>query len=146
MGITFKEIKSEVEHLEEADLSQQGQVDPKIYMSQFLSRLFAARNAAHFAHWMTTSYAQHIALQTFYETILSLADTLAESFIGRYGKFEGFPNVKESATDPLIVVGNLTKWIDANRSALTENSEIQNQIDEIVTLCNQTAYRLRELR
>lgn len=146
MAITFKEIVQDIDQLEEADLQQGQQVDPKLYMSQFLARLFAARNAAHFAHWMTPSYAQHKAIGSFYEDIILLADSLAESFMGRYGKFEGFPTVKESATDPLIIVGNLTKWIDANRAMLTENSEIQNQIDEILSLCNQTAYRIRELR
>lgn len=87
-----------------------------------------------------------LALNTFYDEIIGLADSFAEGFIGRYGKFESFPNVKESATDGLVIVGNLTKWIDANRAVISDFSEIQNEIDTIVNLCNSTAYKLRELR
>ena len=120
--------------------------DPKAKAAEFFARCRAASTAAHFAHLMTPSYAQHVALNTFYDEIVTLADAFAETFIGRYGKFDAFPNVKESATDGLIIVGNLTKWIDANRAVITEFSEIQNEIDNVVNLCNSTAYKLRELK
>ena len=108
--------------------------------------LRAASTAAHFAHLLTPSYAQHIALNTFYDDIIDVADAFAEGFIGRFGKFDAFPNVKESSTDGLTIVGNLTKWIDANRGVIAENPEIQNDIDAILSLCNSTAYKLRELK
>lgn len=128
---------------------QQQAADPNIGKAkavELFARARAAATAMHFFHLITPSYAQHIAAQTFYEEIVGLVDAFSETFIGRYGKFEVFPNIKESATDGLQIVGNLTKWIDANRLSISDLSEIQNEIDNIVNLCNSTAYKLRELK
>lgn len=140
MGITFKEITTELE--EQVQDPNSG----KAKAAELIARCRAASSAMHFFHLSTPSYAAHVASQGFYEDIIGLVDTFAESFIGRYGKFEAFPNVKESAIDGLMIVGNLTKWIDANREMISELSEIQNDLDEILSLCNSTAYKLRELK
>lgn len=138
--ITFREIKEElVEDVQDPNLA-------KAKGAELFARCRAASTAAHFAHLMTPSYAAHIALNAFYDGIIPLADALAESLIGRYGRFEAFPNVKEGSTDGLQIVGNLTKWIDANRALISDLSEIQNDIDAILSLCNSTAYKLRELK
>lgn len=128
---------------------QQQVADPNVGKAkavEFFARVRAAATAMHFFHLITPSYAQHVASQTFYDEIIDLVDTFCETFIGRYGKFEVMPNVKEPATDGLQIVGNLTKWVDANRMAISDLSEIQNEIDNIVNLCNSTAYKLRELK
>lgn len=138
--ITFREIHEE--------LSEEVQ-DPssaKAKCAELVARCRAASTAAHYAHLMTPSYAAHVALNGFYEGVIPLVDAVAESFIGRYGRFEAFPNVKESSTDGLQIVGNLTKWIDSNRALISDYSEIQNDIDSILSLCNSTAYKLRELK
>lgn len=143
--ITFKEIVTEDEIDEQ--VPQQGQqIDPRIKGAELIARCFSARNAAHIAHFLTPSFSQHKALQEFYEGIIPLADSFAEGLIGRVGKFEAFPNVKESSTDPLTIIGNLTKFIDANRQYLSEFSEIQNDVDSILSLLNSVAYKLRELK
>lgn len=138
--ITFREIQEEIqEDIQDPNLS-------KTKAAELFSRCRAASSAAHFAHLMTPSYAQHVALKTFYEDIVGLVDAFAEGYIGKYGKFEVFPNVREASFDGLTVVGNLTKWLDANRAIISEFSEIQNDIDAILSLCNSTAYKLRELK
>lgn len=134
--ITYKEINEQI-----GDAN-----NPKSKGAELFARCRAAATAAHFSHLLTPSYAAHVALNTFYVDIITLADAFAESYIGRYGKFEAFPNVKESSTDGLVVMGNLTKWIDSNRESISDLSEIQNDIDTIVSLCNSTAYKLRELK
>lgn len=151
---TYTEIfKEDVEQassfLEEAAVpnqQMQAQIDPKAKCAELISRAFAARNAMHFFHLKTPLYSAHIAAQGFYEGIIPLIDSFAEGVIGRLGKFEVFPNIKESTDDGLAIVGNMVKWIDTNRAMLTEFSEVQNIIDEIISLCNSTAYKLRELR
>ena len=143
--ITFKEIVAE-EELDEQMPPQGQQVDPRIKGAELIARCFAARNAAHFAHFLTPSYSAHKALKKFYEGIVDLADSVAEGLIGRVGRFDSFPNVRESSPEGIVIVGNLTKWIDANRQYMSEFSEIQNDIDEILSLCNKTAYLLRELK
>ena len=140
MGITFKEIVQEI------DEEIQDPMSAKAKGAELFARCRAASTAAHFAHLLTSSYSQHMALNTFYDDIIPLADAFAESFIGRFGKFESFPNIKETSTEGLQIIGNLTKWIDANRESISDLSEIQNDIDTIVSLCNSTAYKLRELK
>jgi hypothetical protein len=138
--ITFREIQEEIAE----DVQDPG--SPKAKGAELFARCRAASTAAHYAHLMTSSYAAHMALNAFYDGIIPLADAVAESMIGRYGRFEAFPNVKESSTDGLQIIGNLTKWIDANRALISDLSEIQNDIDTILSLCNSTAYKLRELK
>lgn len=103
--------------------------------------------AMHIFHLATSSYAAHIASNEFYTGIIDLVDKFAEAFIGRYGKFEGMPNVKLPQNfDGLQLAVNLMQWIDVNRANITDDSEIQNIIDEIVGLCSSTTYKLRELK
>lgn len=39
-------------------------------IEQLVSKVFAARNAAHLAHWSTGSYAQHVVLGDFYDGVI----------------------------------------------------------------------------
>jgi hypothetical protein len=106
-----------------------------------------AATAMHIFHLATSSYAAHMASNTFYDGIIPLVDKFAEAFIGRYGKFESMPNVKiPQNNDGLAIVANLLQWIDTNRQNITDDSEIQNIIDEISDLCTSTIYKLRELK
>lgn len=140
---TYTEINEELQ----SNVGQKAsEADPKMKSAEFISRCFAARNAMHIFHLKTPLYSAHKAAQGFYEGIIPLIDSFAESVMGRMGKFDQFPNVKESSDDGLQIIGNLTKWVDANRMNLPQFSEIQNITDEIVSLCNSTAYLLRELR
>ena len=82
---------------------------------------------------------------SFYEDIIPIIDEFLESFMGRYGIPDAFPPVTEKNYDPLTILGNLTKWIDVNRAAFP-NSELQNIIDEMLTLINRTGYKVRELK
>ena len=147
--ITFREIKEELsEELSDNFIAEQA---PDMNLvkakgAELVARVFAARNAAHYAHLLTSSYAQHIALGGFYDGVIPIADSFAENLMGRFGRFEGFPNVKESSNDPLQIMGNLTKWVDSNRMAFEGISELQNIIDELLSLTNSTAYKIRELK
>jgi hypothetical protein len=46
--------------------------------AELIARCFAARTAAHIAHLQTTSYAQHVALDEFYNAIVGLANMVDE--------------------------------------------------------------------
>ena len=122
--IKFIEIQEEFEDdldyemLEEAPQQEGQQVDPmmiKTKGAEFFCRVKQASNAAHMAHLVTSSYATHMALKDFYEDLIPLADTFAESIMGRLGKFEAFPPCSEKSLDGLQIVGNLTKWIEGTR-------------------------------
>lgn len=114
---------------------------------ELVVRCFQARTEAHLAHLVTGSYAEHKALNDFYDGIVDLADSYAECAQGRYGlmKFAAIrPKVGEMGK-PLSTPTELRTWIDENRKQCGDASELQNIIDEIVSLCDSTIYKLRFL-
>lgn len=105
---------------------------------------FIVRNSAtlsHYKHLTTNSFAQHSALGSFYEDIIGLLDSFMESYIGRCGKLELINPVSD-----FLDVYQLRDWVNENRQFLANTSELQNIIDEIVSLCNSTIYKLDNLR
>lgn len=116
---------------------------------ELVTRCFQARTDAHIAHLLTKSYAAHKALNEFYDDIIDLADSFAESAQGRYGLLS-YPQIMPRHKDvnyskPESIPKGLRAWIDANRDSCTDDSELQNIIDEIVGLCNSTIYKLEFL-
>lgn len=112
--------------------------------SEFIGKLFSCRDVIHLAHLRTQSYAQHIALNNYYDSLLDLIDTLAESYQGIYGLLTiSIPEIKSE--DPLTYITQVYKWIDSSRSIFKE-SFIQNIIDEIQLLNAQTLYKLKNLK
>jgi hypothetical protein len=115
--------------------------------SELVARCFMARTEAHIAHLTTSSYAEHKALDEFYNGIVEVADSFAEACMGRYGmlKFQTIrPKVGDSAK-PISIPSELRTWIDENRTSCGEAKELQNLIDEILHLCDSTIYKLRFL-
>ena len=55
----------------------------KADIQQFIGLLFASRDYAHKAHLNTDSFAEHMALNGFYDGIVDLSDGLAEAWMGR---------------------------------------------------------------
>ena len=112
---------------------------------QLVMTLFHARTAAHVLHLGTKSYAEHKALNEFYDAIVDLADSIAEAYQGIYGLLE-FP--KESYKQPAEAVqflASLRTWVGGNRAGVCDDSEIQNMIDEVQGLIDSTLYKLRFL-
>ena len=116
-------------------------------ISQFISTLLAARNQAHVFHWQTTSYAAHKALNKFYDEILELTDDLVESYQGRYGIIRGYtsPNSFKEDDQAVPYFEALSKYVETARKTITQDSFIQNEIDEIVKLIESTKYKLKYL-
>lgn len=115
--------------------------------AELIARCFQARTEAHFAHLMTNSYAEHKALNDFYDEIVGLADSYAEVAQGRYGILK-YPVQSPKVGDrskPVSIPTELRAWVDANRKECGEASELQNLIDEVLSLCDSTVYKLRFL-
>ena len=116
---------------------------------QFVGHLFTARNVAHSTHLNTRSFSKHMALNTFYDEIVELADRFAEAYMGRTRKLIG--------TIPLMPVekaGSIIEFlvwsldvIEKNRYDVVskDDTALQNIIDEIVALYLSTLYKLEEL-
>lgn len=89
-------------------------------------------------HWSSRSYAQHMALGDFYGELPGLLDPVVEAFQGKYGLIPG------PKDDPVSFLQDLSSYIKANRD-FCEDSEIQNDIDAIASLCDSTMYKLKFL-
>lgn len=114
--------------------------------AQLVMRCFNARTQAHVLHLSTKSYAEHMALGAFYGEIGDLADGFAEAFQGLRGELLKVPAISLKAQAAIPMLDELDEWIDENRGSICDMSNIQNEIDSIVTLIQSTRYKLKFLK
>jgi DNA-binding ferritin-like protein len=112
----------------------------------FLATMLHSATNTHFFHWSTDSYSKHKALAKYYDSIIDLTDTFAESYMGKYGKFTSFPSVYHQPKDPIRYMESLQSFVKEARQDLPQDSELQNIIDEISDLINSTTYKLKFLK
>jgi hypothetical protein len=121
-------------------------------MTDFLSMLLHSRTQAHVFHLRVSpkGLAPHLALQSYYDSIIPLIDELAEGYQGMAGLVE-FKPVKgldnNASIDNIIsYFETLLKFIQSERkSEEISASWIQNEIDNIEKLIYQTLYKLKNL-
>lgn len=117
-------------------------------MANFVSTLFASRTQAHIFHLQTPSFAAHKALNEYYDEIVDLVDGIIESYQGRYGILRGYKSESIWMEDEGSVVKYfeaLCMYVEKNRNVLPQDSYIQNQVDEVVSLIESTKYKLKFL-
>lgn len=117
-------------------------------MGELVMRCFHARTAAHVLHLGSHSYAQHKALETFYENIIDIVDTLAEVTQGDDMALLTLSLPYKPYSDPMVLMNDLGDWIDNNREDCCdrEDTYLQNIIDELMALIRQTQYKLKFLK
>lgn len=116
--------------------------------ADFVGMLFLGRDVAHSVHLNTRSYAKHVALNTFYDEVIDLADKFAEAYQGKYGLIG--PISLQSAKKQGNIVEFLEDQLDEIHSARykvvdKDCTAIHNIIDEIEGLYMSTLYKLRFL-
>ena len=115
---------------------------------EFVGLLFTARNVAHSAHLSTRSYAKHVALGSFYDGIIDLADKFAEAYQGRHGLIGPIkmPAAAKASNILEYLEGSL-KEVEKMRYDVCDKADtpLQNIIDEIVGLYLSTIYKLKFL-
>lgn len=114
-----------------------------------VSILLHSQTQVHIFHLQTKSYAEHKALQGYYEGIDALVDGLIESYQGKYDIITQYNSIKnedyKSNEQVIKYFKSLDAMIDKNRKEVKE-SFIQNQIDTVQELINSTVYKLRFLK
>jgi len=117
-----------------------------------IATLLHSRSQAHIFHWQTksqSSFAEHMALGTYYDEIVELIDGIVESYQGKYEIITGYKTVEMvdyKSTEQLIsYFRELDSNIEKNRKGIKE-SYIQNQIDALQELIFSTLYKLRFLK
>lgn len=115
---------------------------------EFVGLLFLARDVTHSVHLNTRSYAKHMALASFYEGIIPLADSFAEAYQGRHGMIG--PIALQAAKKTSNVLEFLQAQLDEIESVRYDvvdrkDTALHNIIDEVVALYLSTLYKLKFL-
>lgn len=118
--------------------------------AKLISFLMHSRTQVHVFHLQTKSYTEHKALQKYYDNIVDLIDGLVESFQGQYDiidKYENYAiNNYVSNADTIKYFKALMKTVADLRTSVKDDSNLQNEIDNIVTLIASTLYKLKFLK
>lgn len=119
-------------------------------IEQLISRVFYARNLAHFDHWRATgvgSFAKHMALGTFYDEIIEAIDALVEAHQGQYGLIGNIPAPADTAGDSLKILKADAAWIEEHHEEICGgNRAIGNLIDTVTGVYLSTIYKLENLK
>ena len=116
---------------------------------KYVALLFLGRDIAHRVHLKTRSYAEHKALNEFYDEIVGHADDFAEAYQGRFNEILDIPLLTNDKKGTIAdVLENQMQWIEDNRESICPRKEtaLHNIIDEAVGLYLSTIYKLRFLK
>jgi hypothetical protein len=114
-----------------------------ITVGEFFLKLLHASTNGHLLHLQTKSYAEHKALQGYYEKLPDAVDTLIEQYQGAYQKIVEYPNVYEPPkANALQEVTSIRDFIVANRSVIGDYTSLQNEVDALLSIVEATMYKL----
>jgi hypothetical protein len=143
--ITKKELLNNGMKSEKMIVEQKTKKD----FSEMASIILHSRTQTHTLHLQTKSFAEHKALNDYYDSIGDLFDGLIESYQGKYGIIESYKSydiVSYKSTESTVkYLQDLCKKIESLRDCC-KDSYIQNQIDTVCELINSTLYKLRFLK
>jgi hypothetical protein len=114
-------------------------------IAKIVGIMMMSRTYTHMAHLKTGSYAKHMALEVFYETIVDKMDQIAEAAQGKFGKLDiPYVQIKGDVEDP---IGGLESQLMMITNAGKQIKEpfLDNIVQEIQACYSRTLYRLREL-
>lgn len=107
--------------------------------------LFLSRTMAHMSHLQTKSYAEHKALNEFYDEIVELVDDLAEAAQGQYGILDvPFVNMSGNVKDPVGMLQGHLRQLDAAMAKVDEDY-LMNIYQEVQKCYRSTLYKLTNL-
>lgn len=113
---------------------------------ELVNRVFTVRNNSHLSHWKTTSYAQHMALGDFYDSIVDSIDNIVECYQGNFGLVD--ITLKNITVDKDILnhIKTDAAWIANNRERIANRvASLENLIDGLTEIYLKTIYKLTNL-
>ena len=111
--------------------------------TKFVAILMNSRTQAHAYHLETTSYAQHKALEKYYEKIVDLLDDYAEAYMGKYGRIGAIQSNTRFNRDPKKARAYFARLLARIRLLkLPKDTYLKNIQDEITALIRKTMYLL----
>jgi hypothetical protein len=145
-----EEMDDEIEDEDDEDDSDDNdEVDTNDDFCDMVCNILHSRNQAHVFHLQTKSFAEHKALNDYYDGVVDLFDGIVESYQGKYGIIKNFKTFKieqyRNGKKTISYFERLLDIIEENRDSV-DDSYIQNQIDTVQELINSTIYKLRFLK
>jgi HD superfamily phosphodiesterase len=125
------------------------QKESKITFVSLLSKLLDSQRQTHIFHLQTKSFAEHKALQDYYDAIGDIVDAIVESAQGKYGILTGwksFPTQEYQSSEQCITYLKTLLNDVASAYNIVKDTYLQNQLDEVTALINSTLYKLRFLK
>jgi hypothetical protein len=117
-------------------------------LEKLVAYLLHSQTQTHVFHLQTKSYAEHKALQGYYEGIDPLVDAIVESYQGKYDlikTYESFAIDAYSGKAQLETYFKaLSKKVEDTHKQV-EDTYLQNQLDTVNELIVSTLYKLRFL-
>ena len=142
-----EDVDDEDENEEEEEDSED--VESNDDFCEMVCNILHSRNQAHVFHLQTQSFAEHKALNDYYDGVVALFDGIVESYQGKYGIIKNFKTFKieqyKNGKKTISYFERLLDIIEENRDSV-DDSYIQNQIDTVQELINSTIYKLRFLK
>ena len=132
--------------MEENGLAGSGNTpkDCKGMIAKAIGIMFAGRTITHILHLKTKSYAEHKALNKFYDGIVDLADDLAEATQGQYGLLDiPFITVAVPNDSTVFLKGQLTELEKIMKCV--DDDYLMSIFQEIQKLYRSTIYKLVNL-
>ena len=118
-------------------------------IEELISRVFYARNVAHFEHWIASgvgSYARHKALGKFYDEVIDALDSLVEAYQGAFELVGTVKAPKTKADEILLILIEDAEWIEKNHEAICKgNRAVANLVDGVTKVYLDATYKLRNL-
>lgn len=112
--------------------------------NRYVGALMNSREQAHIFHLTTNSFAQHKALQSYYEGIIPLLDAWAEAYMGKYGRLRRVSINRRFMKDPAKARPYFKALLARIKAIKLPKGDtyLKNIQDEILALIRQTMYML----
>lgn len=118
-------------------------------IEDFVSRMFAIRDAAHLAHWAAKgkgSFAAHMALGDFYDELIDKLDAYVEVYQGYFGLIGPVRPTPYSRDDVMGQIRSLAAWMEEHCDDICrEKPALENLLQDIEGLFASTYYKLKNL-
>jgi hypothetical protein len=97
-------------------------------------------------HLKSRKHSEHVILEEYYDDAQELIDSLIEEFQGMNGVVDNYENcVCSCEKTPVVYFQELRTFVESNRETIGCSSEIQSDVDSILSKIDSTLYKLTNL-
>lgn len=114
-------------------------------VNEFLGTLLQSVTDAHTMHLATKKFSTHKALNDYYDDAPDAVDELIEAMQGIDGEIE-LKSLTIPTDDPIKYFEELRELAVSGKSEFIDDDEIASDCDNVISLIDQTLYKLKELK